>query len=390
MPLMPVSRAATRVAPRSRSGGRLAGSVIFAGLVALAAACGEGAGADSQTGGASVAPRADGGVGGAPVAPRADGAGGASVAPRADGVGGASGSSAGVGGAAAPPPAAGTGGAPVPACGGQCSSYGAPVTLGLLSSRLPELSGLAPSHRHPGLLYTHNDSGDSARFFAMDLAATVVAEVDLPGATALDWEAISVGACPAGTCVYVGDIGDGGLVRDGYTIYRVPEPETLPADGSAISAASYERFPFVYPDGRHNAEALVVHPLTGQVFVIIKEGGNPSVYEMPLPLVADRVVTLKKVATLGLGWADGVVTDAAFHPCGSRLLVRTSETLYELAVVPGAGVLSLFAAPPGRVPVAVEPQGEGVTYALDGTRYFTSSETGASPQPLSAVGCAAP
>jgi len=41
------------------------------------------------------------------------------------------------------------------------------------------------------------------------------------------------------------------------------------------------------------------------------------------------------------------------------------------------------------VPVAAEPQGEAVTYALDGRRYFTGSETvSGSPVPnVSVVTC---
>ena len=147
-----------------------------------------------------------------------------------------------------------------------------------------------------------------------------------------------------------------------------------------------------YPDdgGRHNAEALLVHPKSGRLFVIIKMGGNPSVYEWPQPLVPGSMQTLVKVATLRLPEADSIVTGADFHPCGDRMLVRTTESLYELSA-PGAAVEALFAATPVEVPLAAqEPQGEAVTYSPDGRRYFTSSETGAEPQPLNVVSCVAP
>ena len=50
---------------------------------------------------------------------------------------------------------------------------------------------------------------------------------------------------------------------------------------------------------------------------------------------------------------------------------------------------SLFTAPPVSVPVADEPQGEAVTYSLDGRRYFTSTEAPSDSDvpALSAVGC---
>ncbi len=276
-----------------------------------------------------------------------------------------------------------------------CTTFGSPVALGPSPSVLTELSGLAASHAHPGLYYTHNDSGDSARFFAITQQAKVSAEIHLSGATATDWEDISVGPCPAGSCVYVGDTGDNKTDRTQYVIYRVAEPATLPSDGSVVTLTSYESFPFVYPDGPHNAETLMVHPQTGRVFIVLKEPGLPApVYEMPLPLQKDVVVTLQQVATLAIPPAEGLVTDGAFHPCGDRALIRTTGAtgLFELTRLTGGTVPSVFGATPVRVPVASEPQGEAVTWALDGRSYFTASETvSGSPVPsLSQVTCTAP
>jgi hypothetical protein len=260
-----------------------------------------------------------------------------------------------------------------------CTAWGQPQAQGASPSILTELSGLAASTRHPGLLYSHNDSGDSARFFALTEQAHVAAEIHLSGATATDWEDISVGPCPSGSCVYIGDTGDNKPDRTEYVIHRLAEPATLPTDGGVVTISDYESFPFVYPNGTsHNAETLLVHPVTGQVFIVLKETGTPAaVYEMPLPLQPDVTVTLAKVATLAVPPAEGLVTDGSFHPCGDRILIRTDSAtgLFEMARTPGASVASVFAATPVRVPVAVEPQGEAVTYAIDGRRYFTASET---------------
>ena len=149
---------------------------------------------------------------------------------------------------------------------------------------LPELSGLASSRLHAGTLYAHNDSGDSARFFAIDESARSPGQIDAAGRAAIDWEDIAVGRCPTGWCVFVADIGDNDLNRTECTIYRVPEPETLPTNGSTITA-TYERLPFVYPDGWHNAETLLVDPQSQRIFVVTKETSVPSrVYELPTPV----------------------------------------------------------------------------------------------------------
>lgn len=267
-----------------------------------------------------------------------------------------------------------------------CATYGAVTHLGTIPAKLVELSGLAASRRHPGILYAHNDSGDSARFFAMSDQAKITAEMDLPGATASDWEDIAVGPCPAGSCVYLGDIGDNAMTRAQYTIYRVAEPDVLATDGSA-SPVTFERFPFVYPDGKHNAETLLVHP-TGRVFVVIKiTGGTAGVYEMPLPLTAGVEATLVRVSAVSVGAPSELITGGSFHPCGARLLLRTYNHLYELTDGSDAGVLGVLQAPPLMVPVAEEIQGEAVTYSLDGRSYFTSSETVGTAAQLSRVGC---
>ena len=273
-----------------------------------------------------------------------------------------------------------------------CTTWGTPQALGPSPSDLVELSGLAASHVHPGLLYTHNDSGDSARFFAITQQAQVAAEIHLSGATATDWEDISVGPCPSGSCVYVGDTGDNKADRTQYVIYRLPEPATLPSDGSVVTVTSFESFPFVYPDGPHNAETLMVHPQSGRVFIVLKETGIPAVvYEMPLPLQKDTEVTLQQVATLAIPPAEGLVTDGAFHPCGDRALIRTTGAtgLFQLTRLPGGTVPSVFGSTPVRLPVASEPQGEAVTWAIDGRSYFTASETvSGDPVPsLSQVTC---
>jgi hypothetical protein len=269
-----------------------------------------------------------------------------------------------------------------------CAAYGDPAQLGTIPPQLPELSGLAASTNHPGILYAHNDSGDTARFFALSEAAVIQAELDLVNAVATDWEDVAVGPCPTGSCVYLGDIGDNDLRRAEYVVYRVAEPDQLPGDGSSMPVA-YERFPFVFPDGMHNSETLLVHPATGRIFVVTKVPGLPgAVYELPLPLKPDEKVTMVKVMDVSLPAQAGVITAGSFHPCSNRLLLRTYLGLYELSDLLDSRPEALFAAPPVQVPVAMEVQGEAVTYAEDGRGYFTGSERGGTASTeLSFVSC---
>jgi len=85
-----------------------------------------------------------------------------------------------------------------------------------------------------------------------------------------------VGPCPSGSCIFVGDIGDNKLERSSYGIYRVTEPSIT---SSVEGTVAFDYFPFAYDDGPHNAEALVVDPVTGRVYVVLKEMGSALFFE---------------------------------------------------------------------------------------------------------------
>ena len=104
--------------------------------------------------------------------------------------------------------------------GVQCQLAGPIVRVPGLS----EGSGLALSRRVPGRLWTHNDSGKPI-LFALDARGAVTGRIEVTGATVEDWEAIAVGPCGTGSCLYIGDIGDNNASRKRITIYRLPEPD---------------------------------------------------------------------------------------------------------------------------------------------------------------------
>lgn len=274
-------------------------------------------------------------------------------------------------------------------CG--CSAYGAARDAGAITAAgLTELSGLAASHVRPGLLFTHNDSGDVARFFALSggaLAGTFLLE----GTTAIDWEDVATGPCTSGTggdraaCLFIGDIGDNGLARqpsDGsaatYAIHRLVEPEPVQGSTQRIARSGYDTFPFRYPDGPHNAETLLVHPVTGRIYVVTKEGfgKRSTVFRLPEAAQPGVMSTLEKVALLAApGPANFPATGGDISSCGDRLLLRTYDVLFEFRAAPGStDPEAMFAATPTLAPVGSEDQGEAVAWLPDSTGYVTVSE----------------
>jgi hypothetical protein len=274
-----------------------------------------------------------------------------------------------------------------------CSAFGALTTAGPLPSALTELSGIAASRRNPGVIYAHNDSGEGPVFFAMSDTGTLLGEYALSGVTtANDWKDVAVGSCPAGWCIYLGDIGDNDLVYATHTIYRVTEPVVARSGSVARAAVASDAFPFVYPDGRHNAETVLIEPTSGDLFIVTKVTGAAStVYRMPKPTVAGAQVTLERIGELSLPASAGLVTGGDVHPCGSRMLIRTYPTVYEFVLATGQPFVSIFAT--AAIAVATpsteqESKGEGITYATSGLGYFTAGELDGKPsRSFYRVGC---
>ncbi|MCF3177529.1 hypothetical protein IPZ61_29980 [Streptomyces sioyaensis] len=225
--------------------------------------------------------------------------------------------------------------------------------------RITESSGLAASRAHPGIYWTHNDSNDGPYLYAVDgRSGRTVARITLRGiGSPRDVEAISVG--PDGN-LYVGDIGDNlGGSWDHVWIYRLPEPKTL--RDATVTAT---QFTVKYADGPRDAEALMVHPKTGRVYIASKkQDGGGALYEGPQHLTPGATNTFRKVAPIDL-W----VTDGAFSPDGTRLVLRSYF---------GARIYRWQSGRPkdlGSVGVPVQQQGESVTFTLDGRTLMYGSE----------------
>ncbi len=229
--------------------------------------------------------------------------------------------------------------------------------------RIKESSGLAASHLHPGIYWTHNDSDDGPYLYAVDSrTGRTVARVTFSGVgRPRDVEAVSIGPDDQ---IYVGDIGDN---LDGswpyVWIYRLPEPRQL--KDQTIRATQYV---VKYADGARNAESLVVHPKTGRVYIIDKKEDGGHLYEGPVRLSAHGTNVFKPIAAVDL-WA----TDAAFSPDGTQLAVRGyfGGILYDW----NGGKIKRR----GRLDVPLQRQGESVTYSADGTELLYGSEGADSP-----------
>ncbi|MEO5877861.1 MAG: hypothetical protein ABIS86_05125 [Streptosporangiaceae bacterium] len=220
--------------------------------------------------------------------------------------------------------------------------------------RISESSGLAASAEHPGIVYTHNDSGHPAQIFALDAKGRTRATYTLDGVTARDWEGIALGKDEKGRpAIYIADTGDNRNSWDHVAVYRIREPKDVRS-----RTLQAEKFRFTYRDGPRDAETIMIDPRDNRLYIASKSLGSGRLYVAPKRLRADNVLT-------PVARAHSFATDGAFAPDGTTFVIR------------GYYSASLYSAP-GKVIETIslpsQEQGEGITYAADGRSLLVSTE----------------
>ncbi|WP_406383067.1 WD40 repeat domain-containing protein [Streptomyces sp. NBC_01618] len=234
---------------------------------------------------------------------------------------------------------------------------GADQSFTIEDPRITESSGLAASRAHPGVYWTHNDSDDGPYVYAVDSrTGKTVATITMRGVgRPRDVEAISLG--PDGD-LYVGDIGDNlNGSWDHVWIYRFPEPKQL--RDATVDATQFD---VKYADGPRNAEALMVHPTTGRVYITSKNEDGGGLYEGPAKLTTGATNVFRRVGEVP--W----VTDGTFSPDGKELVLRSYFSARGYVFENGRlGADHVISAP-------LQRQAESVTYTADGSALMFGSE----------------
>jgi len=237
------------------------------------------------------------------------------------------------------------------------------------SDELSEISGIARGGPWgQDVLWVHNDSGDSATLYAINRLGELLARVDVEGAQAIDWEDLAAGPGPFAdrTYLFAADIGDNGASREHVVVYRMIEPEL------AATSTSADAVTLVYPDRPHDAEAFMVDPITGDWYLLTKEGGEPStLFRAARPPEGPSTITLEPVTTVEI--RPDFATAGDISPDGTALVIRT---YFSVRVYPidGGDVAGALAGEPCRLPFPPEVQGEAVAVGWDGRDVFTISE----------------
>jgi hypothetical protein len=254
------------------------------------------------------------------------------------------------------------------------NSFAAGVNAGNLSATVgTEISGCAASRGHQGVFWVHNDSGDSARIFAISGAGAFLGTYNLSGAYAADYEDIAVGPGPVSNAryIYVGDIGDNYAVRNVKHVYRAMEPSRIASSGTL----AVDDIGLVYPDGRRDAETLMVDPANGDIYVVSKPYQSNTVYRFKAPMKSGNTYTGQVVAYISIPWLTGGDISAD----GSRILMRDGYKNYMWTRRSGETIAQALSRSPVQVPSVGEPQGEAICWGPAGAAYYTTSEGSRQP-----------
>lgn len=257
-----------------------------------------------------------------------------------------------------------------------------PQEMGELKTDLiTEASGIAVSEQHNGSIWVHNDSGNDPFIFLIDQQAQLQKRFLLLGIKNQDWEDMAIGPGPDSgqQYIYIADIGDNFGIRDKKTIYYFPEPAFKGDDQAQLDTVSnISAIHFKYPDGNHDAEALLIDPRTQDLYIIIKDSNSPTIYKLPADdLQQNEVLTLQKCGNVEIEIDNtlALITAGEIGANGLEILIKTYGKVYfwernNLQTT----ICELLRSTPKILKYTPEPQGEAIAFTPDQNGYYTLSE----------------
>jgi hypothetical protein len=251
----------------------------------------------------------------------------------------------------------------------------------LKDSEINEASGIAASSHYENALWVHNDSGNDPLLFLINRQGETLKTFYVQGIENRDWEDIAIGPGPDEDkqYLYLGEIGDNLTRFDTKFIYRIEEPSVSLEEHAAMDTIrDFDVIEFRYPEKTQNAEALMIDPVTKDLYIIAKNLDDPSIYRLPYAqIVTDQLLTLEKTGKLTIeskGLQDQV-TAGDISPDGLEVLVKTYGHIYYWKRENIQTTISdLLQGTPDTIQYEPEPQGEAITFTPASEGFYTLSE----------------
>lgn len=264
----------------------------------------------------------------------------------------------------------------------------------LLDARLDEVSGLAASRVHDGVLWMHDDGGNPARLFAVSTRGGVQATFDVTGLAKTDWEDMAAFELDGRHYLLVADTGDNGGLRRSLQLHVIEEPASLDAAAGGQPLRPAWSIAFRWPDGARDCEAVAVDARRGEILLVSKKRTPPELFSLPLRPQGDALQVARRLGVLaGVPVPDAEalqanarmarirhqVTAADVNPAHDRLAVMTYN---EVLLYRRRGDES-WAQAVARKPVVHDlpwlPQAEALGWDADGRGLYATGEFAPAP-----------
>lgn len=240
-------------------------------------------------------------------------------------------------------------------------------------ARLNEISGMAVTRNGYVVIDDSSDDPSHRKVFFLTNACRVSRTLSYPSRPR-DTE--DMATAPDGT-IWVADIGDNDRSRKTIGLWKL-----------APGASAPKLYRLSYPDGPHDAEALLLSG-DGTPIVVTKDPGTADIYTPATSLRAGATVALRQVGQFTIPntttrnpfsvFGRALITGAAASPDGRRVVLRTYADAFEFDVTDGNVVAALTTGKPRAIALPDEPQGESIAYSTDGTTLLTVSESAGQP-----------
>lgn len=271
----------------------------------------------------------------------------------------------------------------------RAQSFAAAVEFGVVTTpEITEASGIVASRQNPGVLWTHNDSTFPGSIFAIATNGTYLGRYYLPPIFFGNFEDIAVGpgSNPEHHYIYLADIGDNFATRASVRVLRFPEPAVYLSFSNTPMVRplpGLQELELTYPDGPYDAEALMIDPLTGDLFIATKATNSARIY-MTTREKMDRggpvQLTFVRELSSGNGLRSVAAGDISFD--GRLICMRRNGRAWSWTRSASQSVSNALAATGTTQPVATNPEdpnGEAIGFHATGLGYFTISEGAAQP-----------
>ena len=161
-------------------------------------------------------------------------------------------------------------------------SYLPPKKLAELDNReIIESSGLAPSRRQADVFWTHNDSGDKPRLFALDIHGQHLGTLKVDVKKAHDWEDIASFEMKGTPYLLIADVGKSRKKDAALKLHLIvePDPYDIPRRIHPVKTVSFR-----FDGGRPDCESMAFDTLQQKVLLATKSDGFVSrIFELDWP-----------------------------------------------------------------------------------------------------------